>query len=183
MVEQDTRPGAVNAGFNFQEQWQRALAVKPQFVLVTGWNEWIAGRFRRPHEPVVFVDQFDQEFSRDIEPMQAGHGDNYYYQLVANVRRFKGAPRQAHSPANHSIEIAGDFAQWQDIKTAFQDHVGETIPRDFDGIKGLHYSNNSGRNDIVETRVCRDAKKVYFWVRDSCTVDRGHRCKLDVVVH
>ena len=69
---QDTRPGAVNVGFNFQEQWQRALAVKPPFVLVTGWNEWIAGRFQRPNEPVVFVDQFNQEYSRDIEPMQAG---------------------------------------------------------------------------------------------------------------
>src|SRR5271166_2777688 len=41
--------------------------------------------------PVTFVDEFDAEFSRDIEPMKGAHGDNYYYQLVANIRRFKGA--------------------------------------------------------------------------------------------
>ena len=39
------------------------------------------------------------------------------------------------------------------------------MPRSFDGANGLHYSNNSGRNDIVEAKVCRDAKRVYFWVR------------------
>jgi hypothetical protein len=87
------------------------------------------------------------------------------YQLVSNVRRFKGAPAQSPSPANHTIDIAGDFAQWQKVSTAFQDHVGETIPRDFDGVQGLHYTNKTGRNDIVETKVCRDASHVYFWVR------------------
>jgi hypothetical protein len=161
----DTRPGAVNFGYNFEEQWQRVFALKPRFVLATGWNEWIAGRFQRPHEPVVFVDQFSEEFSRDIEPMKTGHGDNYYYQLVANVRRYKGAPPLPVSPANHSINIAGDFAQWNEIKTTFQDHTGETIHRDYDGIRGLHYSNDTGRNDIVQSKVCRDAKNVYFWVQ------------------
>jgi hypothetical protein len=38
---------------------------------------------------VIFVDEFIQEFSRDIEPMNGGHGDNYYYQLVDYVRRYK----------------------------------------------------------------------------------------------
>ena len=46
--------------------------------MVTGWNEWIAGRFKREGLPVAFVDQFDQEGSRDIEMMKGGHGDNYY---------------------------------------------------------------------------------------------------------
>jgi hypothetical protein len=29
--------------------------------------------------PVTFVDEFSAEFSRDIEPMKGGHGDNYVY--------------------------------------------------------------------------------------------------------
>ncbi|MGC9469063.1 MAG: hypothetical protein ACP5HS_10765, partial [Anaerolineae bacterium] len=81
--EVDRTPGAVNYGHNAQEQWERALELDPPFVMVTGWNEWIAGRFSREGEPVMFVDQFDQEFSRDIEMMKGGHQDNYYYQLVA----------------------------------------------------------------------------------------------------
>ncbi len=161
----DHRHESINAGLNFEEQWRRALNVKPQFVLVTGWNEWFATRFQRPEQPIVFIDQFDQEYSRDIEPMKGGHGDNYYYQLVANVRQFKGVPSQPRSPANRTIDIDGDASQWQAIKTTFHDHVGETIARDFDGINGLHYTNHSGRNDIVETKVCRDTKHVYFWVR------------------
>jgi hypothetical protein len=29
-------------GLHFAEQWTRALAVDPEFIFVTGWNEWIA---------------------------------------------------------------------------------------------------------------------------------------------
>ena len=32
----DTRDGAVNLGLNFDEQWQRAIEVDPQFIFVTG---------------------------------------------------------------------------------------------------------------------------------------------------
>ena len=41
---EESSPGAVNHGYNFQEQWQRAFDLAPPFVMVTGWNEWIAGR-------------------------------------------------------------------------------------------------------------------------------------------
>ncbi|MBM3289081.1 MAG: hypothetical protein FJY92_02925, partial [Candidatus Hydrogenedentes bacterium] len=41
----DTRPDAVDLGLNFDEQWTRAMEVDPSFVFVTGWNEWIAGRY------------------------------------------------------------------------------------------------------------------------------------------
>ena len=89
----DPAPDAVLHGHNAQEQWSRALELDPPFVMVTGWNEWIAGRFSRPGQPIVFVDQYSQEYSRDIEPMRGGHADNYYWQLVANVRRYKGIRR------------------------------------------------------------------------------------------
>ena len=67
------RSGAVNHGYNF-EQWQHALALTPPFVMVTGWNEWIAGRWGKWDGPLTFVDQFDQENSRDIEPAAVGRG-------------------------------------------------------------------------------------------------------------
>ena len=44
----DPSPGAVDRGYNFQEQWKRACELDPPFVMVTGWNEWIAGRFAGP---------------------------------------------------------------------------------------------------------------------------------------
>lgn len=161
----ETAPGAVNHGYNFQEQWQRAFALTPPFVMVTGWNEWIAGRWGKPGGPLVFVDQFDQANSRDIEPMKGGHGDNYYWQLVANVRQYKGAPALPSASAPRTIRIRRSFEQWRDVAPEFTDHTGETAPRDHDGAAGLHYTNNTGRNDLAACKVARDSQNVYFYVR------------------
>jgi hypothetical protein len=163
--KQDATPGAVNYGYNVQEQWKRAFDLRPPFVMVTGWNEWIAGRGGEPGKPLDFCDQFNQEFSRDIEPMKGGHGDNYYWQLVANVRRFKGVPPLSKASPPASIKIDGGFQQWRDVAPEFLDHVGETTPRDCDGAGGLHYVNRTGRNDLVAMKVARDEKNVYFYVR------------------
>ena len=167
---QDPTAGAVNQGHNVQEQWQRALELKPPFVLVTGWNEWIAGRWGKPDGTPVFVDQYDQEFSRDIEPMKGGHGDNYYWQLVANVRRYKGAPALPPASPPKTIRLEKSFDQWRDVTPEFLDHTGETAPRDYDGVAGLHYKNNSGRNDFVAAKVARDSSRVFFYVRTAAAV-------------
>ena len=47
---------------------------------------------------------------------------------------------------------------------------GETVPRDFDGVAGLHYGNNSGRNDILAAKVARDASQVFFYVRTAAPI-------------
>ncbi|MCL4179827.1 MAG: hypothetical protein KJ072_19040 [Verrucomicrobia bacterium] len=162
---QDPTPGAVNWGHNFQEQWRRVFELNPPFAMVTGWNEWIAGRWGTPDGPLVFVDQLDQEFSRDIEPMRGGHGDNYYLQLVANVRRYKGAPSLPTASGPATIRLEGPFDQWREVRPVHTDAVGDTLPRDHRGVLKLHYANRSGRNDIVACQVARDARHLYFHVR------------------
>ena len=162
---EDTSPGAINYGYNFQEQWGRAFQIDPPFVMVTGWNEWIAGRFARPGHDVVFVDQFSEEFSRDIEMMRGGHGDDYYYQLASNVRRFKGMPAVRKASGAKPMRMEKGFFQWRDVGPEYWDHVGETIPRDFDGVAKLHYVNRTGRNDFELMKVARDDQNVYFYVR------------------
>ena len=160
----DTAPGAVNWGYNFQEQWQRAFDLKPPFVMITGWNEWIAGRWGQAGGPIVFVDQYDEEFSRDIEPMRGGHGDNYYLQLVANVRRFKGAPALPPASAPTTIDIGKSAEQWRAVEPVFTDAAGDTAPRDHRGVLSLRYTDHSGRNDIVACQVARDRRNLYFHV-------------------
>ena len=162
---EDTSPDAIDHGYNFQEQWGRAFQLDPPFVMVTGWNEWIAGRFARPGHDVVFVDQFSEEFSRDIEMMRGGHGDDYYYQLAANVRRFKGMPAFRKASSAKVIHMDSGFFQWRDVGPEYWDHIGETIPRDFDGVAKLHYTNRTGRNDFELMKVARDDQNVYFYVR------------------
>jgi hypothetical protein len=160
----DEAPGAVNYGRNFQEQWHRVFELEPPFVMITGWNEWIAGRWQRPGQPIVFVDQYDQEHSRDIEFARVGHLDHYYWQMIANIRCYKGAPELPAAGGPKTIDLEAGFEQWQEVAPEFRDHVGETIPRDHAGVAGLRYVNQSGRNDLVACKVAHDAEFLYFFL-------------------
>ncbi len=161
----DASPGAVDRGDNFAEQWNRAVDLDPPFVLVTGWNEWIAGRWSRPDEPLAFVDQYDREYSRDIEPMKGRHGDAYYYQLVANVRRFKGVEASPKASKPKTIPLGSGAEAWLDVAPEFKDGVGDVVHRDHDGAGGTHYVDRSGRNDLVAAKVARDATHLHFLAR------------------
>ena len=161
----ETAPGAINRGGNVKEQWRRALELEPPFVMITGWNEWIAGRWGTADGPLEFVDQFDQEHSRDIEPMKGGHGDNYYWQMVANIRRYKGTPELPRAAAPRTIDLDGDFAQWRPVVPEFHDPVGRLIPRNWDGAAGLHYTNTTNRNEFSSCKVSHDNDTIYFYAR------------------
>ena len=164
----DRTPGAVDRGLNFAEQWGRALQEDPQFLFVTGWNEWIASRFSDfcgIKGPAVFPDECDQEHSRDIEPMKGGHVDNYYYQLVAAVRQFKGV-RPIPAVRSRPIQIDGRFGDWREVTPEFRDDIGDPVRRDHPGWgKAGRYVNRTGRNDIVAAKVSADAANVFFYVR------------------
>jgi len=163
----DSSPGAVSRGLNFQEQWDRALEVDPEFVFVTGWNEWIAMRlneFAGVREPVMFVDQFNQEYSRDIEPMAGGHGDAYYWQLVANVRRYKGVRRPPDAGPPASVRIDGKFDDWRRVPTQFLDDLGDNPRRDHPAYEAVgRYVSDTSRNDFDALKVARDARNLYFY--------------------
>ncbi len=162
--KKDTSPGAVNHGYNFAEQWRRAFELDPPFVMVTGWNEWTAGKYSRPNLPVVFVDQYDQEYSRDIEPVAGLHNDNYYYQLVEGVRRYKGHLPLPAASAPRTIALAGGFKQWADVRPEFTDHAFDNDRREF-GQGARRYINTSGRHDLVRMKVARDVTHVYFYAQ------------------
>ena len=161
----NTDPNVTGWGLNFQEQWDYALKLDPELIFVTGWNEWIAGRYENwQGTKNAFPDEFTDEYSRDIEPMKGGFGDSYYYQLVANVRRYKGisAPLPASDPV--TIEIDGRFESWDDVQPEFRHHQGSTMHRSHRGYGKTFYENTSGRNDFVLTKVARDTETLYFYV-------------------
>lgn len=164
----DTRPNAVAYGLNVTEQWRRALAEDPRFIFVTGWNEWIAGRFAEFNgikRPVMFVDQFDEEHSRDIEPMRGGHGDDYFYQFVSYVRRYKGA-RELPPVRPAPIQVDGQFDDWQAVEPEFHDTIGDPVHRRHRGWdKNVVYENQTGRNDLVAAKLSFAATNVWFYVR------------------
>ena len=170
----DTRPGAVNLGLNFDEQWRRALEVNPQFLFVTGWNEWIAGRYSEWSKYTdadcefpggVFVDEYTQEYSRDCEPMRGGHGDNYYYQLADWVRRYKGVRERPKADGPCQIVVDGAFDDWTTVKPEFRDTIGDTSHRHHQGYGGQWYDNKTGRNDFVICKAAYDETNICFFAQ------------------
>ena len=152
-------------GLNFQQQWDYAIEKDPELIFVTGFNEWIAGRFENwLGTENAFPDQFSPAYSRDIEPCAGVLKDHYYYQLVENVRRFKGADTVPAADEKTTIDIHGDVAQWDAIKCTY-DHYEGGKNRDSAGWKGYHYTNNTFRNDIVQAKAAYDDENIYFYVR------------------
>ncbi|MBF0441285.1 MAG: hypothetical protein HQK54_05220 [Oligoflexales bacterium] len=177
-------------GAHFEEQWTRAHQVDPRVVTITQWNEWIGGCFRSEHGgdsflfqtlaagQCGFIDEFNREYSRDIEPMRGGYTDNFYYQTVSHIRRFKGMPKTVPSNSPQIIDLSGGFSQWDSVRPVFHDPRGDTLHRDWESAwfadaahtSVLRYVNKTGRNDIVEARAAYDAERLYFYVRTEGTL-------------
>lgn len=164
-------------GLHFAEQWKRALEVDPEFVFVTGWNEWVAMRFndgRAKHmigKPIAtgetyFVDLYNAEFSRDAEPVKGDFNDNYYYQLIDNIRKFKGSRTLPTYTQSNTILVDGKFADWDKVEAVFYDDKGDVFHRNHPGWGRIKaYVNNSGRNDITESKIISDSDNIYFYVK------------------
>ena len=140
-------PQAIMRGDNIQEQWDYAISQDPEIVFVTGWNEWATNKWPGKEGDTVarFVDSFNTEFSRDIEMtkerryvtnddgtgyVQEGYGDNFYLQLVRNIRRYKG--------------IAADGPSYIDPGTDGQNYISLAVvnePRDCGGYKQAAAAN------------------------------------------
>jgi len=160
-------------GANFTQQWERAFELDPKLVWVTGWNEWIFGRFENwvgcfggSQVATSFPDNFDKYRSRDIEPAKSwgSKGDVYYIQLADNIRKFKGMQKQNAVSAPKTIDI-NNIASWSDIEPHYRSYKGNTMHRNHAGHGSkLTYTNTTGRNDIVASKVSRDTDFVYFYV-------------------
>ena len=169
-------------GLFFAEQFNHALEIDPEFIFVTGWNEWVAMRFTNgaagemlgkkiTKGDTYFVDQYNEEYSRDIEPMKGGFGDNYYYQMVDFIRKFKGVNTAPISKKEPKMKIDGKMNKWNNINNIYTDDIGDIIHRDHAGWGRIrNYSDNTGRNDIVQSKVSCDSKNIYFYVKTAADI-------------
>jgi hypothetical protein len=156
-------------GKNFEEQWEYALKVDPEFIFVTSWNEWIAERClywsnSKTNYPNAMVDTYIDNLSRDIEPNKGILKDHFYYQLVSNVRKFKGMSKPEPASPAKTIDVHGQLNQWADVKPEFRSYH-HTQHRNCDGYKGYHFTNYTLRNVIIRAKVTHDAQNVYFMVQ------------------
>jgi len=161
-------------GYNFGSQFARAILENVRYVLVTGWNEWVAGR-QDPYTDgqnnrVSFVDTCGVEFSRDIEMTRGYYFDNYYMQLAANIQALKGAVPDVVQDMRKTINITGSFDQWDDVIVTYTDAEGDNKNRDSLGYGYTRYTDKTGRNDIVKAKVTADNQSLYFYVQTAAPI-------------
>ena len=161
---------AIHRGDNFQEGWNAAMALDPDMIFITGWNEWVMQKmnlhvFFPDHfkdDYPCYTDNFNVEFSRDAEMTkipcykmgedgtyaEEGYGDNYVMQIMENIRRFKGIP--ASEPIS-----SGNYKAVSTKKVA----------RDCDGFYvGTHYTQDAPSTFIRSVQVSSDAQNLYVVV-------------------
>jgi len=167
-------------GIYFQDRWNDALKADPDFIFLNDWNEWTAGKYTSGKDPsgkengpvdfmgrknpFYFVDQYNSEFNRTIAPMKGGYTDNYYMQMVQNIRRYKGVRPIPECKGIRKMRMDGKFDKWKSVSPEYLDTKGDIEHRNHNGYGGNHYVNDSGRNDIIKSKVAVDAKNVYFYV-------------------
>ncbi|SDC17872.1 hypothetical protein [Niabella drilacis] len=173
LAEKNTTAG-VRSGKNYQSQWETVFKNEKRVnnVFITGWNEWVAIKMKN-EKGIFFVDAFNEAFSRDIEMMKDGYGDDFYLQTIANIRKFKYNYKERGGGGNKTrIRILDTtLHQWNKAAAWFQDFRGDAIPRNFAGFApSVHYWDSSARNDIVSIKVTNDKKNLYILVETALPV-------------
>lgn len=162
-------------GAYFQESWDYALKGDPEFLYINDWNEWTAMKFELGPgsqwlgriNPFHFVDQYNMEFNRGIQPMKGGYTDNYYMQMAQNIRRYKGSRPIPEHTGYSECKIDGRFADWKNNTIEYRDTQGDIFHRDAKGYGGLNYINTSGRNDITTAKAAVGKQAISFYVETS----------------
>ena len=134
-------------------------------MLVTGWNEWIAGYWSGiPERPVMFVDAANYEYSRDLEMMRGGYFDNYFMQLVSYVRKYKGTDETPVYPAVGSVGV--EWRKSFDLSPAIYDcFLDGDMHRQAEGQGGVIYTNFTSRNVMDKIGVMHDQDSITFTIR------------------
>ncbi len=159
-------PDSYKLGINFQYQFDRALSKDVKYVLITGWNEWVAQRQSTNDGSISFVDTSSLEFSRDVEmTITDYYFDNYYMQMIYNIQALKGAAPMIVQDARNPINVTGDFAQWDNVTVTYYDVKGDTVDRNGQAFGHQTMTNTTGRNDIVAAKVTQDTTYLYFYVQ------------------
>ena len=199
-VKNGGQPAAENLGFDlvdngtsglgiaFEEQFSYAIEQDPGLIMLVGWNEWWAGRWEAGaavgqklcNSHVItdnddwtrhyYVDAFNPEFSRDIEPVKGHFNDNYYYQMALNIRKYKGSRQNLAAFGQRPIVMDGPRSQWDIVGPEYRDYVGDTAHRDAMSYVGqIHYTNTTGRNDFAVAKVSKNGDDLMFYAE--CAAD------------
>lgn len=160
------------AGANFESEWKTVFDYLKQGetiknVLVTGWNEWMA--IKTPFNgDISFCDGWNDEYSRDIEMMNGSCGDNFYMQLMRNLREFKYEKPVHYKYQNLTPDISSESELfiWDGVKAHYRDFKGDAMKRNYENAVGsATYTDNSNRNDITDVKVVHNNSHLFVYVK------------------
>jgi len=167
MTWADTADGR-QGGLFWHAQWLSAFEIRPKIITLSWWNEWTAQRLRLDNGEYVFVDNYNQEYSRDIEPMEGGHGDQYYKWMIEYISAYKN-----HEKCPVLVE------------KGYEDQVAEFV-EDFNHnslIKAIfdlaEKGGCPGKLILMNCAACGETKEVYDF-EISCPVDLNDQSNVQV---
>ena len=168
--KENTADGVMSGTF-FDYQWRTVLLRDPKFVMITGWNEWVAQKNFYDGE-YSFVDGVNLEYSRDAEPMKGGYEDAYYIQMMYYIRQFKynAAEGMIADTTRKTIDVNGAATQWDDVNAVYR-RVGtdDGSRNSVGGAPTVRYEQEAVRNNVTEVRVTNDTENLYFYIK--CEAD------------
>lgn len=163
-------------GDYLSEQFAQATRARVPVLMITQWNEWMAQRFvvetegqkymTRPGAAqavgeTYFVDAYNQEFNRDLEPSSDPLLlDNYYLHLTSLIRKYRGANALPQPTVLKTIDLEGPLAQWDEVEPCYADEPGDASLRSATAQPTECRRRNSW--DFVRCRVSKDGEHLFF---------------------
>jgi len=158
-------------GQNFESEWKSVFSYLDQGknvknVLVCGFNEWMAIKGWNGSE-TTFCDVYTDEYSRDIEMMDGSCKDNFYLQLIRNLKEYKCTEAKSYKYDLMTIDIDdNELSQWENVKAHYRDFSGDAMERNYsDATNTGMYTDYSNRNDITDIKVIHNKKYLYFYIK------------------
>lgn len=158
-------------GQNFESQWKTVFDYEEkkqtvENVLLCGWNEWMAIKTFNGNE-TVFCDVYNEEYSRDVEMSKGECGDNFYLQMIRNMRSYKYTEAKHYNYQRITVNMNdANLTQWKNVNAHYRDFAGDAIARNFkDAVGKGTYTDNSNRNDITDVKVVHSGSDLYVYVQ------------------
>lgn len=166
----DYSDNAARKAYFFREEANQVLEGDPHIVYIDGWNEFTANRQSNFFGLTnVFVDTFNADNSRDIEPVKGLLKDDYYNLITDFVRKYKGVRPAPAAGDKKTITVGGDVSQWESVTPEYLNYEG--IDRDSkSGYKNpetgkvWEYKTESSSR-VVYSKVARDDNNIYFMAK------------------